>query len=106
MAWNELLAAAVALGAVGDGGKSADVHEIERAEGRLRTAAVTYGRAIAQAHRAAGSHAGAPTIASMARDFADRVRAGGYDELAQLAVLVANLADTVQRAPGRPGGKR
>lgn len=62
LTWNELLEAGAALNAIGDGGESIDVHTIERAEARLKAAAITYARAIDQAHMAARSHRAAPVI--------------------------------------------
>lgn len=60
LTWNELLAAGAALSAIGDGGQSADVHTIERAERRLKDAAIAYAKAVDQGHLAASSHRGAP----------------------------------------------
>lgn len=61
LTWHELTEAAVAYTTTAGGG-SADVHEIERVEGRLRAAGVAYGKAIDQAHMAAASHRAAPVI--------------------------------------------
>lgn len=56
LTWHELTEASVAYTTTTAGGGIADVHEIERAEGRLRTAAVAYGKAVDQGHAAAASH--------------------------------------------------
>lgn len=57
MTWNELREAGAALSAI-DG--DPDVHTMERAERRLKDAAIAYAKAVDQGHVAASSHRGAP----------------------------------------------